>query len=104
MLTINDIWGLFTKSDVTNQIIVPYLTHIIIAFGDDDGFRAQDYFEKVYVKIIDVWGLLLSYSHILENNTFRKREGVYALYREYLLDDPTQPMNTEAIIHDLYNL
>ena len=104
MLTIDDIWGMFTKSNVTAQIIVPYLTHIILAFGDADGFRAQEYFEKVYVKIIDVWGLLISYSLILENNTFRKREGLYALYRTYLLGDPTQPMDTEAIIRDLYNL
>ena len=104
MLTIDEIWGLFTKYDVTNQIIVPYLTHIILAFGNADGFHAQEYFEKVYVKIVDVWGLLMSYSHILENNTFRKREGVYALYREYLLGDPTHPMDTNAIIHDLYNL
>jgi len=102
--TIDDIWGLFTKSSVTNQIIVPYLTNVILAFGDTDVFRAQEYFEKVYVKIIDVWGLLMSYTLILENNTFRKREGLYALYRTYLLGDPTRPIDMSNMIRDLYNL
>jgi hypothetical protein len=102
--TMEDIWGHFTKSNVTDSIIVPYITNVILSFGDENSFHMQEYFEKVYVKIVDIWGFLLSYDYILHYDSFNKRKNICKIYKTYLLDNPCQPINIPDLIQKMYNL
>jgi len=99
-----DIWGHFTKSNITNTIIVPYISDVILSFGDEKSFHTQEYFEKVYVKIVDIWGFLLSYDFILEYNSFNKREDMCNIYKTYLLDNPCRAINITDLIQKMHNV
>jgi len=100
-----DIWGYFSRDEkVMNNIIAPYLTKVVLSFMKGKVFQKKKYFHEVFLPIVDVWGFLLCYSPILEQDIFDKREWVYSLYKKHLLDDPTQPINMDILIRDLHSL
>ena len=100
--TIRDVWNASANvKSVTKEIIVPYLSEILIAFTDKSGFQQTEYFTKVFMHNLDVWGFLMAFSPILEKNMFGAQLRVSDIYDIYLLQTATTPINIEALSRDI---
>ena len=91
-------------------IIIDYLSEIIQTFGIDNHSEdwLMSYFKTVYLKNLDIWGWIMSYSPILEKtktntktkNNYPKLKQIFATY----LYDPakaTKVINVEQVVQDM---
>jgi len=94
--------------------IVEYLTKILVEFTKNARFMEMEYFTKVFLKNVDVWGLVMSYYPIitiLHTNYKTLNKQSIALFKKlkhifihFLFDTPTQPINIEKLVNNLKEL
>ena len=101
--TIIAIWkGLTGKQDIINSIIVPYLSAVLLEYTRDGQFDLMGYFNQVFLKLIDLWGFIMSYSTFLE--TGYTNEKINNLLITYLYRTPTKPIDIDNLVNDLRDL
>ena len=101
--TITTIWkGLTGKQDITNSIIVPYLSAVLLEYTREGRFDLMGYFNQVFLKLIDLWGFIMSYSTFLEAGYTNER--INNLIITYLYRTPTKPIDIDNLVSDLQYL
>lgn len=101
---IEDLWTTVsnqTNTDVIQTYIVPYLMEIVREFTYNGKFNKRYYFNSVFLHNLDIWGLLMSYSTVLEHNTFNKGKFLSKLYIDFLISTPIERINSSEVIASL---
>jgi hypothetical protein len=60
--------------DFTYNYIVDYISHILLHFTVNGEFQILEYFNTVFIKNIDTWGLVMTYSTIIKHLVKSSRE------------------------------
>jgi len=94
--------------------IIEYLTQILVKFTKEDKFMLMSYFNNVFLKNIDVWGLVMTYYPIinilhdnfsqldkLEIKLFNKLKHIFV---HYLFESATEPIQIDNLVKDLQEL
>lgn len=101
--TITLIWkGLTGKQDIINSIIVPYLSAVLFEYTREGQFDQTGYFNQIFLKLIDLWGFVMSYSTFLEIGY--TNENINNLIINYLYRTPTKPIDIDNLVNDLQDL
>ena len=101
--TIISIWSDITgKQNIQEDIIIPYLTAILLEYTRNGQFDTIGYFKNVFLKLLDLWGFIICYSAFLE--TGYKNEKINNLIINYLYKKPTENINIDELVHDLKNI
>tara|TARA_Y200000002_G_scaffold373611_1_gene373020 strand:+ start:286 stop:1437 length:1152 start_codon:yes stop_codon:yes gene_type:complete len=101
---IEDVWSKVSNQkniDVIQTYIVPYLTDILIEFTYNGKFNKRYYFNTIFLPNLDIWGFLMSYSSVLEHDTFQKGKFISKLYMDYLISTPIERINPSEVISSL---
>jgi len=98
----------------TIPYIINYLVEILIHYTQTDADDVTEYLDKVFVKIVDVWGFLSVYTTIIEllfNNYSILNENEQKLFQslkkvilEYMYAPTVNPPNITKLTNDLTNL
>ena len=67
------------KYVVSHDVVVEYLTEILMQYTYNGEFHLKQYFDEIFVKNVDIWGFIMSYSVVLE--------AYYANYSELNKDE-----------------
>jgi hypothetical protein len=94
--------------------IIEYLTAILVSFTKNDKFMQMEYFNNVFLKNIDVWGLVMTYYPIInilhenfktldkvELKLFNKLKHIFVVY---LFERSTEPINVSNLVVELREL
>jgi serine/threonine protein kinase len=94
--------------------IIEYLTKILMKFTKDGEFMLMDYFNNIFLKNIDVWGLVMTYYPIinilhenfsqldkLELKLFNKLKYIFI---HYLFENSTEPIQVSNLVEELKEL
>jgi serine/threonine protein kinase len=101
--TIISIWNDITgKQNIQEDIIIPYLTAILLEYTRNGQFDTIGYFKNVFLKLLDLWGFIICYSAFLE--TRYKNEKINNLIINYLYKKPTENIDIDELVHDLKNI
>jgi hypothetical protein len=126
---INEIMFLLYSSELTSisdsskpvlietEITMPYITDYIIGvllyftkFKRDGSLSLIEYLKEVYIKIVDIWGLITAYYPLLEmfsNNYLNLNEHemkifeqIKYIFKEYLYTPRHTPINIDELLGD----
>ena len=102
------------KYIVSHDVVVEYLTEILMQYTYNGEFRLKQYFDEIFVKNVDVWGFIMSYSVVLEAyyanyGELNKDENlVYdklrSIFVKYLFASPLTVIDTEELLLNLTEL
>jgi len=81
------------------RVIIDYISEILINHNDKSNW-INSYFKKVFLRNLDVWGLIMSYSPILEKTKNKKLIDVFEKYL-YHPKNSIEPIDVEDVIRDL---
>jgi hypothetical protein len=94
--------------------IIEYLTQILVKFTKNKKFMEMEYFNNVFLKNVDVWGLVMSYYPIvnilhenfkqlddLELKLFNKLKRIFV---HYLFENSTSPIDVTSLVKNLEEL
>jgi len=94
--------------------IIEYLTQILQKYTRNGRFMKMDYFTEVFLKNIDVWGLVMTYYpivSILSENYKKLDKRALALFSKlkkifihYLFETATEPINVQKLTTELKEL
>ena len=103
---IKTIWDDYSPTGDAVDIIVLYLISILMVYTDEKtgAFESQVYFQNVFLKNIDVWGLLMCYAPVLEKNYFDKGNNVYELLKNHCLMSSAKPADIYTLRDDMNRL
>ena len=107
MDTIDDIWRIVANDqdvDVVDTFIVPYLTDILMEYTHRKKFDKTSYFNEVFLPNLDIWGLLMAYSTILEHDTFHKQRYISDMYVRFLFSSSTTSIQRHDVEAALKNM
>lgn len=130
MGVIENIFGKLFSMDLTNMTteeramvieleyaynsIIEYLTAILIKYTKNGEFDKMKYFKEVYIKIIDVWGLIISYEPILtklfsnyinlNQNEMKLYNKIKYIFMKYLYEPRLEPINIDKLVSNLKSL
>jgi hypothetical protein len=107
----------FIEEHFTNKIITEYLVEILInftSFKSDGRLNMREYLDNVYIKILDIWGLIISYFPLYEllfenyKNLNKKQSLIFSALRniflEYLYKPRIQAINIDDLVNSLKNI
>ena len=105
------------ETEITIPIIVNYITDVLIhytKFKSDGSLNLREYLNEVYVKIVDVWGFIVSYYPMLEmlsSNRVKLKEkeikileNLEYIFNEYLYTPRHEPYNLTELLNDFRDL
>jgi serine/threonine protein kinase len=102
------------KYVVTFNVVVDYLTEILVQYTFEGRSNIFKYFKDVFIKIVDIWGFIMSYSPMLEHyynnysNLTKPERKVYAklrdIFMDYLFASPLNVINLNMLKTDLTQL
>ena len=81
MDVIEDIWRIVSNEkdvDITRTFIV-HSYEIVTKYKKSGKFDKNAYFREIFLPNLDVWGMLMSYSVVLKNNSFNLWIGRFIL-------------------------
>jgi serine/threonine protein kinase len=107
MSTITSVWKLITNNKdlhVHDDIIIPYLTAVLVEYTRNGQFDMIGYFKNIFLKLIDMWGFIMSYSTFLETETGFDNHKINNLIITYLFKTPINNININQLVTDLNNL
>jgi len=91
-----------------------YLSNILFFYTKNGDFQIMEYFNNVYLKIIDIWGFIMIYYPILRilynsyNNLNKNEIELYNklknIFMNYLYKNSIEPINILNLVNDLKNL
>lgn len=104
-------------AEYTYYYIIEYISKIVYEYTDvkNKKFDLQDYFKKVFLKTIDIWGFVFSYFPILNIMSYTKRdklskidikicEKIKHIIIHYLYENPLEPISHVVIKRELSQL
>jgi len=104
-------------AEYTYYYIIEYISKIVYEYTDvkNKKLDLQDYFKKVFLKTIDIWGFVFSYFPILNIMSYTKRdklskidikicEKIKYIIIHYLYENPVEPINHVDIKRELSEL
>ena len=104
-------------AEYTYYYIIEYISKIVYEYTDvkNKKLDLQDYFKKVFLKTIDIWGFVFSYFPILNIMSYTKRdklskidikicEKIKHIIIHYLYENPLEPINHVDIKRELSGL
>ena len=106
---------------IERNFTIIYITNYIIdilvnftRFRPDGTLDLRYYLDKVFIKIVDVWGFIITYLPLLENlfenydSLTQEQLGVFnelkMIYVTYLYNPRVEPINIDKLVKDLNNL
>ena len=94
---IKTIWDDYSPTGDAIDIIILYLLSILMVYTNEKNgnFESQLYFQDVFLKNIDIWGLLMCYISVMEEDYFDKKNAVYELLKKHCL--MTGPKSIDVI-------
>lgn len=54
------------KYILSHDVLVEYLTEILMQYTRNGEYHVKQYFDEIFIKNVDIWGFIMSYSVILE--------------------------------------
>jgi hypothetical protein len=80
-------------------VIIDYISEILINNNDNTNW-INTYFKRVFLRNLDVWGLIMSYSPILEKT---KNKKLIDIFEKHLFHpkNAIEPIDVDHVIHDL---
>uniref|UniRef100_A0A6C0E2D1 Protein kinase domain-containing protein n=1 Tax=viral metagenome TaxID=1070528 RepID=A0A6C0E2D1_9ZZZZ len=104
----------FIVYDFTYYYIIEYISRILEKYTYDKKFHLYEYFSKVFIKNIDIWGFVMIYLPILERlhdtkdkmsqeetNMFKTLKYIFV---HFLFETPVDPIDTSKLIQQLNHL
>jgi serine/threonine protein kinase len=105
------------EKDYTIPYVVNYITEILVhftKFRKDGGINLRVYLDTVFIKILDIWGLILCYLPIMDilfDNYDKLTETELKLFNiikhlilKYLYEPRITPINIVELTHDLKSI
>jgi serine/threonine protein kinase len=105
------------ETEFTMPYIIDYIIDVLVhytKFKEDGSLNLREYLNKVYIKIVDVWGFIMVYYPLLEmlsNNYFNLNENELKIFKqlqyifnEYLYTPRHEPIDIEKLLSDLKTL
>jgi hypothetical protein len=105
------------KSKYTMEYITNYIVNVLVnftRFRDDGTLNLRYYLDKVFIKIVDVWGFVITYLPILEilasnydeltPDQLKLFEELKFIYVNYLYKPTSKPINIKELVSRLNNL
>jgi hypothetical protein len=96
------------------HFIIEYLTKILVAFTKNKKFMQMEYFENVFLKNVDVWGIVMTYYPIVNilHQNFKKLDKLELtlfnklkrIFIQYLFENSTRPINVNSLVKNLEEL
>lgn len=105
--------ALILETEITIPYIVNYLSHVLIHYTkwkEDGTLNLRDYLNEVFVKIIDIWGLIMAYFPMLEifsnhqDDNLEAFEHLSELFYTYLFKPRHEPIDMDQLYKDLDKL
>lgn len=100
--------------DFTYYYIIEYLSKILYKYTNNDKLDLLKYFNKVFLKNIDIWGFIMIYVSIIEYlyNSFEKFNDyqlqiinkIKYIIIHFLYENPIHPINIDSLVIELTNL
>lgn len=81
------------KYGVTYDLIVNYITDILVQYTSEGRSNITKYFNEIYIRNVDIWGFIMAYSPMLEHycNNYKElgkqERKVYAKLRDIFVDN-----------------
>jgi hypothetical protein len=94
---------------LTMEYIVEYIVDVLVHFTEFDGvfLNFKLYLDRVFIKIVDIWGLVMSYYPILEilsqNPSSKAFLQLQFIFVEYLYNPRNEPIDMDIFYKDLDN-
>ena len=98
---------LHIKYEIAFHYIFKYITEILMTFTHDGDFDTIQYFNQVFMKNVDIWGLVLSYIPFLEyihefpNNSIQKINKYFKGLIMILLNSSDKPIPIKFLTNTL---
>ena len=105
------------KSKYTMEYITNYIVNVLVnftRFRDDGTLNLRYYLDKVFIKIVDIWGFIITYLPILEilssnydeltPDQLKLFEELKFIYVNYLYKPTSKPINIKDLVSRLNNL
>ena len=105
------------ETQITMVYIVDYIVDVLLhytKFKSDGSLDLRDYLDNVFIKIVDVWGFIVTYVPIIEmlSNSYAsltKHElkifnQLQFIFVEYLYNPRHEPIDTDTLFSDLKDL
>lgn len=104
----------FIVYDFTYYYIIEYISKILEKYTYNKKFHLYEYFRKVFIKNIDIWGFVIIYLPILEK-LYNKKNKITKTEKElfqslkyiivhFLFETPIDPIDTSTLIQHLTHL
>jgi hypothetical protein len=103
--------------DFTYNYIVDYISQILLHFTVNSEFQLLDYFNNVFIKNIDTWGLVMTYSTIIkqlvkssENTKYLSKSELMLVNKikyimfHYLFEAPLKVIDINKVAEELQSL
>lgn len=107
----------FIETQITMNYIVNYIVDVLIhftKFKKDGSLNLRDYFDNVFIKIVDIWGFISIYYPVIEllsNNyslltekELKIFDKIKFIYVKYLYSPRHEPVDMNLLYYDLNNL
>ena len=107
----------YIEKKYTFPFIINYLVEILIhftKFKSDGSLNLRIYLDNIFIKIIDIWGFIISYFplyellfenyHNLTNNQTLIFEKLKNIFLKYLYEPRIKPIEIEDLEYELKNL
>jgi hypothetical protein len=98
------------ETQITMDYIVSYIVDVLVHFTD----RLREYLDTVFIRIVDIWGLISAYHPILEvlsNNYSKLTKGEMKIFKqlqfifvEYLYNPRHEPIDMNVLLNDMDDL
>ena len=103
--------------DFTYYYIVEYISKILLKYTVEGSLKLLDYFNNVFLKNIDVWGLTIIYMAFLDNlyenykdtnkmNMYHSQfiEKIKYIIIHFLFENPTEVIDINKLAYELHSL
>ena len=94
---------------LTMEYIVDYIVDVLVHFTEFDGvfLNFKLYLDRVFIRIVDIWGLVMSYYPILkilsQNPDSKAFLQLQFIFVEYLYNPRNEPIDMDVFYEDLDN-
>lgn len=105
------------ETQITMDYIVNYIVNVLVhftKFRKDGSLNLRDYFDNVFIKIVDIWGFISVYYPMIElltnnykslkDNEIKIFDKIKFIFVKYLYDPRHDPINMNMLYSDLKDL
>ena len=97
--------------EFTYYYLINYITEILFKYTKNGKIYLNDYFKNIYLKNVDIWGLIITYLPFFEyfsdnydnltKNEYEIFEKLKYIYIHYLYETSITPINVNELVSDL---